>query len=177
MSICCVLGFVLSFRSIFVGVLLAPTVFRVVSALYTIPTFNRVLVLVLVPCCVASIFTVCFNLFCQDTIRNFSPARFNCTCFSRSSGNKSFQGPSGCPPQDCARFLEHLVDHSSVSRDLPSFRWHPSTQAASLAMATESPSRNFALVPLCTGPTFCATCASSRRHGHLLLTSQRRREG
>ena len=77
-------------------------------------------------------------------------------------------------PQDCARFLGHLVDHNSVSRDLPSFRWHPSTQAASLAMATKYPSRDFVLVPLCTGPTFCATCASSRSHGHLLLTSQRR---
>ena len=48
MSIRRILGFVLSFRTTFVGVLLAPTVFRVVSALSTIPAFNRILVLVLV---------------------------------------------------------------------------------------------------------------------------------
>ena len=80
----------------------------------------------------------------------------------------------GCPPQECARFLGRLVDNRSVSRDLPSFRWHPSTQAASFAMATKSASRDFVLVPLCAGPTFCATCASSRSQGHLLLPSQRR---
>ena len=40
-------------------------------------------------------------------------------------------------PQDCARFLGHLVDDNSVSLDFPSFRWHSSAQAASLAMATE----------------------------------------
>ena len=94
---------------------------------------------------------------------------------SRDHPATRLQGNScGRLPQDCARFLGHLVDHSSISRDLPSFRWHPSTQAASHAMATKSPSRDFVLVPLCAGPTFCATCASSRSHGHLLLTSQRR---
>ena len=46
MSIC-ILGFVFSLRTTFVGVLLAPTVFRVVSALSTVPTFNRILDLVL----------------------------------------------------------------------------------------------------------------------------------
>ena len=46
MSIC-ILGFVFPLRTTFVGVLLAPTVFRVVSALSTVPTFNRILVLVL----------------------------------------------------------------------------------------------------------------------------------
>ena len=45
-SISCILGFLFSFRTTFVGVLLAPTVFQVVSALSTIPTFNRILVLV-----------------------------------------------------------------------------------------------------------------------------------
>ena len=45
MSIC-ILGFVFSLRTTF-GVLLEPTVFRVVSTFSTISTFNRVLVLVL----------------------------------------------------------------------------------------------------------------------------------
>ena len=45
MSIC-IHGFVFSFRTTF-GVLLAPTVFRVVSTFSTIPTFNRILALVL----------------------------------------------------------------------------------------------------------------------------------
>ena len=43
----CILGFVFSLRTTFVGVLLSLTFFRVVSALSTIPTFNRILVLVL----------------------------------------------------------------------------------------------------------------------------------
>ena len=59
-----------------------------------------------------------------------------------------------CPPQECARILGNLVDQSSVSRDLPSFRWRPSTQATSLAMATKSPSQDLALVTLFTGHTF-----------------------
>ena len=46
MSIC-ILGFVCSLRTTFVGVLLEPTIFRVVSTLSTIPTFNRIFVLVL----------------------------------------------------------------------------------------------------------------------------------
>ena len=54
-SIRCIFGFVLSFRTTFVGVLLAPTVFRVVSALPTVPTFNRILVLVLVLALVSSL--------------------------------------------------------------------------------------------------------------------------
>ena len=53
-----------------------------------------------------------------------------------------------CLPQDCVHLLEHLVGYNSVSRDLPSSRWHPSTQAISFALATESPSRDFVLVPL-----------------------------
>ena len=48
MGVRCILGFVLSFRTTFVGVLLAPTVFRVVSALSRVDAFNRILVLVLV---------------------------------------------------------------------------------------------------------------------------------
>ena len=54
-SIRCIFGFALSFRTTFVGVLLAPTVFRVVSALPTVPTFNRILVLVLVLALVSSL--------------------------------------------------------------------------------------------------------------------------
>ena len=45
MSIC-ILGFVFSFRTTFVGVLLAPTVFQEMSALPTVPTFHRILALV-----------------------------------------------------------------------------------------------------------------------------------
>ena len=57
-SIRCILGFVLSFRITFVGVLLTPTVFRVVSALFTIPAFNRILALVLVLTLVASLLSL-----------------------------------------------------------------------------------------------------------------------
>ena len=56
MSIC-ILGFVFSFRTTF-GVLLAPAVFRVVSALSTIPTFNRIFVLVLVLTPVSSLLSL-----------------------------------------------------------------------------------------------------------------------
>ena len=91
--------------------------------------------------------------------------------FSRVHLATKLQGNS-CEylPQYCVHFLEHLVGYSSVSRDLPSSRWHPSTQAISFASATESPSRDFVLVPLCTDSTFRAACANSRSHGHLLLT-------
>ena len=58
MSIRCIFGFVLSFRTTFVGVLLEPTVFRVVSALSTVPTFNRILVLVLVLTPVSSLLSL-----------------------------------------------------------------------------------------------------------------------
>ena len=51
----------------------------------------------------------------------------------------------------------------------PSSRWHPSTQAISFASATESPSRDFVLVPLCTDSTFRAACAKSRNNGKFLL--------
>ena len=57
MSIC-ILGFVLSLRTTFVGVLLALTVFRVVSTLSTIPTFNRILVLVLALVLVLSVLSL-----------------------------------------------------------------------------------------------------------------------
>ena len=58
MSIRCILGFVFSLRATFVGVLLAPTVFRVVSALTTVPTFNRILVLVLALVLVLSVLSL-----------------------------------------------------------------------------------------------------------------------
>ena len=67
------------------------------------------------------------------TLCEFSLARFNCTCFLEIIWQQSFKGTHA----DVLRKTQHLVDHSSVSRDLPSFRWHPSTQAASLAMATK----------------------------------------
>ena len=57
-SIRCILGLVLSFRTTFVGVLLAPTVIRVVSALSTIPSFNRILVLVLLRTPVSSLLSL-----------------------------------------------------------------------------------------------------------------------
>ena len=57
MSIC-ILGFVFSLRTTFVGVLLAPTVFRVVPTLSTIPTFDRILVLVLALVLVLSVLSV-----------------------------------------------------------------------------------------------------------------------
>ena len=44
---CCDLGFVLFFGTTFVAVFFAPTVFRTMSELSTMPTFNRILVLVL----------------------------------------------------------------------------------------------------------------------------------
>ena len=56
MSIC-ILGFVFSFRTSF-GVLLAPTVFREVSTLSPIPTFNRILVLVLALVLVLSVLSL-----------------------------------------------------------------------------------------------------------------------
>ena len=46
------------FETLFVSVLLAPTVFRVVSALSTIPTFNRILVLVLALVLVLSVLSL-----------------------------------------------------------------------------------------------------------------------
>ena len=73
-------------------------------------------------------------------------------------------------PQECVHCLGHIVYHSGVSRDLPSFRWHPS---ASLAVVTGSLSGDFVHVPPCTGPNSCATCANSRSLDRLLLTSQR----
>ena len=143
MSIC-ILGFVFSLRSIFFGVLLAPTVFRVVSALSTVSTFNRIPVLVLALVLVLSVLSLlslpslcvcpcraclCFvcPCLCQmhqcslgrlllgvmnlsvsrfvyfrdiythssvlisslKTPYEVNLARFNCTCFSRSSGNKA----------------------------------------------------------------------------------------
>ena len=58
MSVRCILGFVLSFRTTFVGVLLAPTVFRVVSALSRVPTFIRILVVLLVLALVLSLLSL-----------------------------------------------------------------------------------------------------------------------
>ena len=190
-GVCCIPGFVLSFRTT-CGVLLAPTVFRVVSALSRIPTFNRILVLVLVltpdccPCCPCfplplplpclplpclplplpnalmsvgssppgvtnlsvSRFVLrglhthsMFDLFSQDTIRNQS-RMVQLHMLLEIIWQQSFKGT-------------HAIDktvHVSLGISCPSFRWHPSTQAASLAMATKSPSRDFVLVPLCTGP-------------------------
>ena len=72
-----------------------------------------------------------------------------------------------CLPQECVRFLGHLVGYC---RRL--------TRSSTFAMAHIS-SGNFARVgrqnlpqetlcsrPLCTGSTFRAACASSRSHGH-----------
>ena len=42
-----------------------------------------------------------------------------------------------CRPQVCVGCLWHLVCRSTVSRDLPSFRWHSSTQVTSLAVVTK----------------------------------------
>ena len=195
---------------------------------FTVPTFNRILVLVLAVLAVLAVLVVlavlavlclcpcraclCFVCLCQthrcpsghlllgvtdlsvscfEHVRGLYTRSMFCFLLSRHHTNSVSHGSTAhvsrdhpatglqvnsceCRPQECGFFLGHLADNSGVSRDLPSFRWHPSTQAALLAMATKSPSRDFVLVPVCTDHTFCATCVSSRSHDHLLLMSQRR---
>ena len=95
-------------------------------------------------------------------------ARFNCTCFSRSSGNKAsrelmrMSSARLCAFPWAPRRLQKRLTRFSIFSMAP--------QAISFASATESPSRDFVLVPLCTDSTFRTTCANSRSHGHLLLT-------
>ena len=201
MSIC-ILGFVFALRTTFVGVLLAPTVLRVVSALSSVPTFNRILVLVLALVLVLSVLSLlsllsllpfafcpcraCLCFVCPCLCRmhqcplsrlllgvmNLSVSRFvqfrdlythsmflfllsrhrtksishgSTVRVSRDHLATKLQGNS-CEslPQECVRFLGHLNDHSIVSRDLPPSRWRTSVQATLVAVATESPSRDFA---------------------------------
>ena len=75
---------------------------------------------------------------------------------SRDHLQQSFKGTNSNVFQNCVHFLEHLIGYNSVSRDFPSCRWCTSVQAISFASATESPSRDFVLVPLCMGSTFRA---------------------
>ena len=123
---------------------------------------------------VDSALTVCFDLYSQDAVRIQSRTVQLHMLFEIIRHQKLHVNSCRCPPQECARILGNLVDQSSVSRDLPSFRWRPSTLATSLAMATKSPSQDLALVPRFAGHTFFATFASYRSHGHLLLASQHR---
>ena len=111
-----------------------------------------------------------FEFFSQNTIRNQSRT-IQLYVFLEIIWQQSLQGNScECLPQENVHFLGHLVGYWSVSRDLRSSRWRTSVQATLLASATESPSRDFVLVPLCTGSTFRAACANSRSLGHLLMT-------
>ena len=74
----------------------------------------------------ASVFAARFDLLsgdCTNSISHDQPAHI-----SRDHPATRLQVNScECLQQECVHFPGRLVDNSTVSRDLPSSRWHPST--------------------------------------------------
>ena len=80
-----------SLRTIFVGVPFAPTIFRAVSALSTVPTFNRILVLVLALVLVLSVLSLL-------SLLAFAFALASAKCATMGSS------PPGCDEPSCLTF-------------------------------------------------------------------------
>ena len=69
--------------------------------------------------CVASTLTICFDFFSQDTIRSQSRTVQLYVFLEIIWQLKLQRNSCECLPQECVRFLRHLVDYSCVSRGLP----------------------------------------------------------
>ena len=116
--------------------------------------------------CVTSTLTTCFHFFSEDTIRSQS----HLYMFVVFIWQQSFMGTRAYVSFKNVCISLGISSATAASHEI--FHLLDGAHQFRQLSATESPSTDFVLVPLCTGSTFHAACAISGSHDHLLLTWQ-----